>query len=90
MDSRFRGNDSSRESVEGEGQPRLVGRRGVAMQDTIVDRVIDESQRWLQKLFRSGFVLGSERGAEFPDLMPQLCGVRAVQFGTLLGLLDAL
>jgi hypothetical protein len=55
-----------------------------------VDRVIDESQGWLQERFRSGLILGFERGAELPDLMPQLCGVRAVQFGTLLGLLDAL
>jgi hypothetical protein len=60
------------------------------MQGALVDRVIDESQGWLQERFRSGLILGFERGAELPDLMPQLRGVRAVQFGTLSGLLDAL
>jgi len=60
------------------------------MQGARVDRVIDESQGWLQERFRRGLILGFERGAELTDLMPQLGGVRAVQFGTLLGLLDAL
>jgi len=60
------------------------------MQDAFLDRTIDESQGWLQQRFRSGLILGFERGAELPDLMSQPCRVLAVQFGMLLGLLDAL
>ena len=81
---------SLRERVEGQGQARLVGRGGVAVQDALVDGVIDERQGGLQKRFRRSLILGFERGAVFPDLMPQLGQVRPVQFGTLLSLLDAL
>jgi len=81
---------SLRERVEGQGQARLVGRGGVAVQDALVDGVIDERQRGLQERLRGGLVLGFERGAQFPDLMPQPGEMRPVQFGAFLGLLDAL
>jgi hypothetical protein len=60
------------------------------MQDAMMNRVIDEGKRGLQKRFRRSLVFGFERGAEFPDLVPQPGQVCPVQFGTLLGLLDAL
>jgi hypothetical protein len=90
MDSRFRGNDSLRESIEGERQSRFISCRGIPVQDTLVNGVIDKRQGGLQKRFRGGLILGFERGAEFPDLMPQPRQVRPVQFRALLGLLDAL
>ena len=89
MNSRFHWGNELRESVEGVRQPRLVGRRGVAMQDTLVDGVIDERHGRLQKGLCRGFILGFERSAELPDLVPQLGLVRPVQLGTGSRLLDA-
>jgi len=76
--------------MESERQPRLVSRCRIGVQNAFVDGMVDERQRGLQKRFRSGFVLGFQRCAEFPDLMPQLGQVRPVQLSSLLSLLDAL
>ena len=51
--------------IEGKRQPRLVGRCRIGVQNALVDGMVDERQRRLQKRFCSGFVLGFQRCTEF-------------------------
>ena len=76
--------------VEPNAQPRLIARGGVGMQDSFVDGVVDEGKRRLQQRLGRRLVLLIDGFPQLTHLVPKRGAVHAIEYFTLMGLLDAL
>jgi len=79
-----------RKRVEAKIEPRLVPRRRIGMEDSLMGRVVDERQRRSQQRLRRSLVLSLDSSSQPPHLVPELRQVRAIRERALVGLLDTL